>query len=781
MKFIRLFLIYGILMSLSAAATAQNTTKFIVKGIVKNAATNAPIEGANVKVLSRKNAERTTDSTGSFSYNLPSGKYDIEVTYVGFNTKKVSINLNKDSDIEVNIAAQEIELESFTVKATTNKTRVQSAQMGTEKIDRKMALLIPAILGEVDIIKVLQLKPGVKNSGEGTSGISVRGGGTDQNLFLIDGTTVYNPNHLFGFFSTFNIDAIKDVQLYKASFPAEFSGRLSSVVEVNTLRGADSTFSLSGGIGLIASRLNVQGNLLKKNSTRKLTYNVAARRTYADVFTGLINTANKNDTAFNPIPKYYFYDMNARMDFYLSDKDQFFASFYHGRDFFKLDSDIFGTTFSWGNTAASGHWKHGFSKDFSLQSSVHFADYNYDLTSKFDRFDFTIKSGVRDYSWTNKFIYTGFEKHQIRFGADVTANQFAVSKFNISSTQADENLASGETINTIEGGFYVSDDWDISPKIKVNAGARLTYFNNKTTYFGFEPRLSLRYLINEAVSVKASYAKMQQYKHLVASSGASLPTDIWYPSTEKIKPEISDQVALGLTWNIGDKFLFTNEVYYKWMRQLVDYKAGANLFVNSALENEFVFGKGESYGNEVSVEKTYGKLRGWIGYTLAWSTRQFADINGGKFFFPRFDRRHELSVVASYPLTKRLSFSGSWTYYTGNAVTLPTGRTLGIDVAGTLQNDAFFNLSPVYPERSNFRMPDYHRLDLALILKLRPKRGTSDLTLSAYNAYSRLNAYFIAFQTNNATADAGQLPSVFTPKAITLFPIIPSITYNFKF
>jgi outer membrane receptor protein involved in Fe transport len=781
MKYIFQFLITGLFMSLTVIASAQNNTNFTLKGLVKNSVTNAPIQSANVRILGRKNTEYTTDSTGSFAYNLPLGKYDIEVTHVGFIKKRMSVNLNNDRAVDINLISQEIELESFTVKATTNKTRVSSAQMGTETIDRKMALSIPAILGEVDIIKVLQLKPGVKNSGEGTSGISVRGGGTDQNLFLIDGTTVYNPNHLFGFFSTFNIDAIKDVQLYKASFPAEFSGRLSSVVDVNTLKGTDSTFSWSGGIGLIASRLNIQGNLLKKNQTKKLTYNVAARRTYADVFTGIINAANKKDSAFNPIPTYYFYDMNARLDFYLSDKDQFFASFYHGRDFFKLDSDIFGTTFSWGNTAASGHWKHGFSKDFSLQSSVHFADYNYDLTSKFDRFDFKIKSGVRDYSWTNKFLYLGFDTHQIRFGVDVIANQFAVSKFNITSTKADENLSSGETINTVEGGLYVADDWDISPKIKVNAGARLTYFNNKAEYFGFEPRFSLRYLLNEALSIKASYAKMQQYKHLVASSGASLPTDIWYPSTEKIKPEISDQVSLGLTWNIGDKFLFTNEIYYKWMRQLVDYKAGANLFVNSALENEFVFGKGASYGNEIAIEKTYGKLRGWIGYTLAWSTRQFDDINGGKSFFPRFDRRHELSVVASYPLTKRLTFSGSWTYYTGNAVTLPTGRTVGIDVAGTAQGNAFFNLSPVYPERSNFRMPDYHRLDLALILKLRPKRGTSDLTFSAYNAYSRLNAYFIAFQTTNRTADASRLSSVFTPRAITLFPIIPSVTYNFKF
>jgi outer membrane receptor protein involved in Fe transport len=782
MKIISPFIIIAFLMLCVGSIIAQTNNRFMLKGVVKNSVSNELIQGAKVRVLTKKNSDITTDSTGFFSFDLPIGNYDIEVSYVGYNKKRMTVNLNKDVLVEVALVSQIIELEEFTVKSTTNKTRVQSAQMGTEVIDRKMALTIPAILGEVDIIKVLQLKPGVKNSGEGTSGISVRGGGTDQNLFLIDGTTVYNPNHLFGFFSTFNIDAIKDVQLYKASFPAEFSGRLSSVVDVNTAKGTDSTFSWGGGIGLIASRLNVQGNVLSKNKNgKKLAYNVAARRTYADVFTGIINNANKKDSAFNAIPDYYFYDMNARIDYVLSEKDQFFTSFYHGRDFFKLDSDVFGTTFSWGNTAITANWKHTFSKDFGYQSALHYADYNYDLTSKFDRFNFTINSGVKDYSWTNKFIYTGFDKHEIKFGADVVANAFGISKFNINSTEAAENLSSGETINTLEGGLYVGDDWDVSKKVKLNAGARLTYFNNKTSYTGFEPRLSVRYLLKDAVSIKASYARMQQYKHLVASSGASLPTDIWYPSTEKIKPEISDQVSLGLAWNIGDKFLFTNEVYYKWMRQLVDFKPGANLFVNSSLENEFVFGKGESYGNEISIEKTSGKLRGWIGYTWAWSTRKFDAINNGKAFFPRFDRRHELSIVASYPISKRLTFSGSWTFYTGNAVSLPTGRTLSTGVVGTLDTNSFFTLSPVYPERGNYRMPDYHRLDLALIFKLKPKHGTADLTFSAYNAYSRLNPYFISFQTTSRVNDATRLSSSFTPRAVTLFPIIPSVTYNFKF
>lgn len=776
-------LISAFLVCQFSAVVAQAGNEHSLKVNVKNSITDGFVEGATVKIVTKKNAAIITDSTGNILCRLTTGIYKIEITHVGFVKKIVYINLSSDTAIEVKLSSQTKELQAVIVRSNDNRTRVASAQMGVENIDRKTALAMPAILGEVDIMKVLQLKPGVKNSGEGTSGISVRGGGTDQNLFLLDGTVVYNPNHLFGFFSTFNIDAIKDVQLYKAGFPSEFSGRLSSVVDVNTLKGTDSAFSWGGGIGLIASRLNVQGNLLKKNRQgKKLTYNIAARRTYADVFTTAINTANKNDTSFNQIPIYYFYDMNARIDYVLSDNNQFFASIYYGRDFFKFDSDIFGTTFSWGNTAASFNWKHRFNDNLQFQSALHFANYNYSLQSKFDRFNFKIKSGVKEYSSTNKFVYTGFRNHQLKFGADIISNQFSISKFNINSTQAGENLASGEIINTAEAGIYVSDDWDISEKMRLNTGIRLTYFNNQKTFTGLEPRISFRYLLKESFSIKVSYSKMQQYKHLVASSGASLPTDIWYPSNKKIKPEISDQVSLGFTWNIKDKFLLTNELYYKWMRQLVDYKPGANLIVNQALENEFIFGKGNSYGNEISLEKTSGKLRGWMGYTLAWSTRTFAAINNGKSFFPRFDRRHELSAVASYPLSKRLLVSGSWTYYTGNAVSLPTGRTIATDVAGTLDNNTFFNLSPIYPERGNYRMPDYHRLDIALILKLRPRRGTSDLTFSAYNAYSRLNAYFISFETKeNANTNAAGLPARYTPKAVTLFPIIPSITYNFKF
>lgn len=750
--------------------------------MVTSETTKQPLHGAIVKIAAVESATFLSDSSGAFKVSLPAETYTTFISHVGFAQKKITINLNQNVQLSLSLAADLTELKAFTVTANSNKSRVLSSQVGVEIVDRKTALTIPAILGEVDIITVLQLKPGAKNSGEGTSGISVRGGGTDQNLFLLVGSVVYNPSHLFGFFSTFNIDAIEDVQLYKAGFPAEFSGRLSSVVDVNTLKETDSAFSWGGGIGLIASRLNVQGNLLHKDKKgRKLTYNIAARRTYADVFTSALNNANKSDTSFNPIPTYYFYDMNGRVDFVASDKDKFYASIYHGRDFFKFDLDVFGSTFSWGNTAASLHWKHIFNKRISVENSLHLSDYNYALKSQFDRFDFKIGSGVKKYSFSHKYLYTPSAQHKISFGLQGTYNRYKISTFNVGSEQATETLSKGEDINSREAGVYLADDWDVTSKLRVNVGTRFTVFSNGKTYSGLEPRVSARYLLHDNFSVKGSYSRMQQYKHLVASSGASLPTDIWYPSTPKIRPEISDQASFGITWNINNQFLIASKLYNKWMRQLVDYKPGASPLVNENLENEFVFGKGKSYGSEITLEKTAGKLRGWVGYTLAWTTRQFDAINNGKMFYPRYDRRHELSVVASYPLTKRLTFSGSWTYYTGNTVSLANGRTIGIDAPGTLDNNTFFNLSPVYPERSNYRMPDYHRLDLGIILKLKPKHGSADLTFSAYNAYSSLNAYFISFQAKDNGNGIAGTPAGYEPKAITLFPIIPSITYNFKF
>jgi len=772
-------LLVAVLLILSAAlAKAQHLRVF---GEFRDLATGQALIGATVNIHPTDGVTKT-DSGGGFQLNLPKGSYTVVLSHPNVRTETVSLKLKRDTAFSVWGERGGRDLDEVVVLSNSNQRRIESTQVGLETIDRKTALLLPAILGEVDMLKVFQLKPGVKSSGEGSSGLSVRGGGTDQNLFLFDGTPVYNPAHLFGFFSTFNVDAVHDVQLYKAGFPAEFSGRLSSIVDVHSLRGQDSGWSVGGGIGLIASRLNLQGNLLNKNRKgKKLTYNIAARRTYADVFTRLANQIKESDPEWTVIPDYYFYDVNARIDYEVSDKDRIYASVYYGRDFFKLSRSSFGATFDWGNTAASMHWEHRFRENLSSDLSLHLSDYNYRLKTGFGRFDFQLGSGVREYSLNHKLAYNA-GKHALTAGYSASYTQFRIAGLDISSTQQEEDISSGERLNGVEAGVFVADEWAITRTFSLNAGLRGTLFTNGKTYAGLEPRVSLRQLLTERISLKASYARMQQYRHLVASSGASLPTDIWYPSTSRIRPELSDQASLGLSWNIGNRYLITSEAYYKWMRQLVDYKPGANLFVNSALEDEFVFGKGEAYGAELTIEKTSGKLRGWIGYTWAKTTRQFDELNGGKPFFPRYDRRHELSAVATYPLTKRITLSGSWTFYTGNAVTLPTGRVISTGAPGTTNLNSLYSVTPVYPERGNYRMPSYHRLDLGLVYKLNPKRGTSDLTFSAYNAYSRLNPYFISFEESQTAAPiAPGAPRPYEAKAITLFPIIPSITYNFRF
>lgn len=741
--------------------------------------TGLPILGARVHVEGSTATEGFTDTSGFIQMTLPVGRYAVACSHMGYALHRQPLNLLSDQRLTIYLAPTHQSLDDIVVTARAGKNKVLTTQMGVERVDRKTALELPAIMGEVDILKVFQLKPGVKNTGEGTSGISVRGGGVDQNLFLFDGTTVYNPNHLFGFFSTFNIDAVKEVELYKAGFSAAYSGRLSSIVDVKSLPGADTSWLFSGGIGLIATRLNLTGNLLHRRKTdKKLTFNVAARRTYADVFTRMVNEANSKNPDFDPIPSYYFYDLNARIDYIHSDKDHVFGSVYYGRDFFRLEGN-FSTKFSWGNAAGSVHWSHQFSEDLSVNTSLHFANYNYRLRSQFDQFSFSLGSGISEYTAAQHWLFTKWAKHRIQWGWDATRSRFDISKFSINSSNPNEDLTSGEELFTHEGGVYLKDELDITTRLRADFGMRFTWFQYQTGYTGWEPRTNLRYRLSPEFSVKASYARMRQYKHLVASSGASLPTDIWYPSTRHIQPETSDQLSIGYVWKINNQFVLTNEAYYKWLRRLVDFKPGANLFVNQNLEQEFVFGSGRSYGAEWTLEKTAGKWKGWIAYTLAWTNRTFSDINGGRTFYPRFDRRHELAIVATYPINKRMTFSTTWIFYTGNAVSLPTGRYITQGAPATLNSTSLYTFVPVYPERGNYRMPNYHRLDLGLVYRLRPRRGNADLTFSVYNAYSRLNVFFISFRELESTATG--VPGRYEPRAITLFPLLPSITYNFRF
>ena len=771
----------SILLMLLTLATAYAQTRQTVTGQVRDASSGQEINGASVTVLGQTDIGTATTDRGRFGLSLPRGSYTLRVSHLGYMPQLIPLDPTRNEQIKVSLKAADNQLNEVIVTVKSNHDKVMATQTSVDMVDRKTALALPVVFGEVDLIKVLQLKPGVKSTGEGTSGLSVRGGSTDQNLFLYDGTTVYNPSHLFGFFSTFNIDAVTNVSLYKAGFPAEFSGRLSSVVNVQSLSPNDSSLHVGGGIGLIASRINLTGPI-----GNKIRFNLAGRRTYADVITDAINRRNAGKPNATPIPSYYFYDLNARVDYTVNDHSHLFLSAYTGRDRFYLPSTVFRSIFDWGNTAVSLHWQQS-SCDYRWNShtSAHYARYDYSLVSTFDRFTFNIGSGISDFVLKERVAWQPNPRHLVTFGGELTRSQFAISRVNITSAKPEESIDTGENPRVWEGGLFVGDDWDVTPKLKVSAGLRWSGFRQDSTgYTAPEPRVSARYVLSPSVSIKASYARMVQYRHLVVSSGAALPTDIWYPSTAKIKPEYSDQLAAALTWNIGDKFLLTNEVYYKRLHQVIDFKTGAQLFANDRLENEFVVGRGRSYGNEIYLEKTAGRLRGWVGYTLAWTWREFADIDGGKRFFPRYDRRHDMSVVLLYQLRPRLSLSATWLYNTGNAVSLATGRYSSQDNPYVGISNMASQTVPEFPSRNNYRMPPYHRLDLGVVYKFRPnaarpRRGERDLTVNVTNAYNRLNPYLIAYQAQNDAE--GKPTGTFKAKAITLFPLLPSVTYNFRF
>ncbi len=749
-----------------AQLLAQNVS---ISGTITDAENGETIIGATV--YERNSGKGTaTNEYGFYSLSLPAGEVELVYSYIGYENiiKKVTLDKNETFNIKIGAAAEE--LQEIVVEGDSYQEQVKTTQMGMENVSMKEAKLLPALFGEVDIIKTLQLKPGVKSGGEGTSGISVRGGGTDQNLVLLDEATIYNASHLFGFFSTFNSDAVKSVNLYKAGFPAQYGGRLSSVLDVRLNDGNNQKFSGSGGLGLIASRLTLEGPIVKD----KGSFIISGRRTYADLITGAINKANEGKENFNPIPDYFFYDLNAKFNYQITPNDRVYASSYFGRDVFKFISDDFDFSFKWGNIAATARWNHIFNEKMFSNTTFTFSDYKYEIDNSVDIFSFNLQSGIRDFQLLSDYYYEPKDNHSLKFGASLTYHAFDIGRLKAGSDDGEISFDAGTNLDGWQMAAYIGDKFEVSDKFELDGGVRLSGFaNDNKFYANVEPRLAARYSLNKDLALKASYARMSQYLHLVAASGASLPTDIWYPSDSIVKPQTSDQVSLGLTYNLKNKYLFTLEGYYKWLNNQVDFKEGAQLFVNENLNQEFIFGDGYSYGAEMYVEKKKGKVTGWIGYTLAWSWREFQDVNGGERYSPRFDTRHDISVVALYEISKRWTVTGTWVYTSGNPISLSIGRFSVQDVQG---GEANF-VVPVFTDRNNYRMPAYHRLDLGVVYKFFPKWGSSDLTFSAYNTYDRRNPFFIYYDV----AEEDGIPTSVVAKQVSLFPILPSITWNFKF
>lgn len=775
-KSILLFL-YLLVLAIGPGAVGQNRPEKLLKGRILDFEL-LPIQGAAVFVP-RLQKGTLADSNGSFRLQLPPDTFTIRISAPGYQEHRQTINMAKNQTLGFRL--EPVLNRDVVIDASRNaaQEKVQSTQTSVESLSMREAKELPALFGEVDIIKTLQLKPGVQSGGEGTSGLYIRGGGPDQNLVLVDGTPVYNASHLFGFFSVFNGDAVKGVDLYKGGFPAQYGGRLSSVVDVKMKDGDREKYVVNGGIGLISSRLSVEGPIQKGKSS----FIFAARRTYFDVFTRAYNKKHENNPRYNPIPDYYFYDLNGKLSFEMGPRDKLFVTGYYGRDVFGFKRNAFNFSFDWGNTILGTRWSHTWRPSLFLNTSFNYSDYNYLIANQFDSFKFQVGSGVTDYIAKSELNWLPNENHNMLFGASYTFHGFQVGRASGGSTERSFSFNVGQTLASGEGGIYFNDDMKLSERWQLNAGTRLsTYASAGTFYAGLEPRVSARYSIGENTAVKASFARMYQYTHLVSSSGVSIPTDVWYPSNNTVKPQISDQLATGFSHTFGNgMWLFSNELYYKNMQRQIDFKDGANLFVNNRLDTVFVFGRGWAYGSEFYLEKRRGRLTGWIGYTLAYTWRQFGDINNGAAFHPRYDRRHDVSVVAIYKLNKRVSLSATWVYNSGQAVTLPTGRYFSQDIVGTTGQIPGFSVVPITTSRSNVRMDSYHRLDLAMVYRFFNRYGESDLTFSVYNAYSRLNPYFLYILTQTTNPDGNGNITGFQAKQVSLFPLIPSVTYNFKF
>lgn len=744
-----------------------------LSGYVRDKQSGETLIGAAV-ISKEMHTGGTANNYGFYSLTLPKGTYTIRIQFIGYKTEELQVELDTNKRMDFLLEQQPTELKEVEIKANGPRNELDKTQMSKVDLPMNQLKQLPALLGEIDILKTIQLLPGVLSGSEGGTSFYVRGGGPDQNLILLDEAPVYNASHLFGFFGIFNPDAINDVELYKGDFPARFGGRLSSVLNVTMKEGNNESYHVSGGIGLIASRLTFEGPIKKGRSS----FIISARRTYADIFTRIINKAKEKQAGYTPIPDYYFYDLDAKLNYTLDDKNRLYLSGYFGRDVFNFNRSNFSFDFHWGNATTTARWNHIFTPKLFMNTVATFTNYSYVINNSQNGFNFQVGSHVQDWSGQADLDYVYNPKHYIRFGGITTYHIFGVGRVQVQSSQSGLNVNQNNTLFGTEMGIYGSDDWQISRKWKLNYGLRISGFSSDSFYYGLEPRASMLYKLHRNVTLKLSYAQMKQYIHLVSNSASTLPTDIWYPSNKAILPQTSRQVAFGVTTLLlGDKLTLTDEVYYKWLQQQADYRNGAQLFINSSLDSQFVFGKGWAYGNEIFLQKQEGKFTGWLGYTLSWAFSQFPQINNGETFHPKYDQRHDISLVASYEMTKRLSVSATYVYSSGSLTTLPYGYIFANDIPGSGSY-----IVPVIDKRNNTRMGYYSRLDLAAVWKFRPKHGTSDLTFSVYNVLNRRNPYLLYVDSSIPASRADlQLPSASTVKQVSLFPIIPSVTYNFRF
>ncbi len=750
---------------------------YTINGVVKDSLSGETLIGVTLKFTTTTQSGTSTNAYGFYSYKLNPGDYNLSVSYVGYRSINRKISINSDIRIDINMTPENI-LEEVVISSEKRNDNVRNAQMGVSKINLSEIRNVPVLFGERDILKTLQLLPGIKSAGEGNSGFYVRGGSIDQNLILLDEAPVYNASHLLGFFSTFNSDAIKDVSVFKGGMPAQYGGRLSSVLDIRMNDGNKKEFTTEGGIGLISSRLKLEGPIVKDKSS----FMISGRRTYADAF-----LAFSKDSAINK-NTLYFYDLNAKVNYQIDDKNTLYLSGYFGRDELGL-SETFG--FDWGNATSTLRWNHLFSNRLFSNTSLIYSNYNYVIQNFLEESNFKVNSSIRDLNLKQDFQLALNNSHNVRFGLDLIHHTIAPGNISSSATSS-VNEINIQKRKGSEVAVYLSDEWEVNDKINLVYGLRASSFflfgpgefftydreGNTTSsrtytsgqlvksYLNLEPRISASYQLNGTSSFKSSYTRNTQNLHLMSNSTASSPTDLYIMNSNNVKPEIADQISLGYFRNFNDdNYEFSTEVYFKQMQNQIDYRSGTDLRGNTNVESELLFGDGRAYGIEFFVKKRFGKLNGWLGYTLSKTERQFDDIDNGKWFNARQDRTHDLSLVGIYKAGERWTFSSTFVFNTGNAVTFPSGKYV-------INNRTIFS----YPARNSDRLPEYHRLDLSATLEGKPnKKLKSSWSFGIYNLYNRQNAYTIDFREDPYNSARTQAVKT------TLFGIIPSVTWNFKF
>lgn len=756
--------------------TAWAQGKATLSGYIKDADSGEELIGATV-ALEGTSTGTNTNIYGFYSLTLDKGTYNIQVSYIGYQATTVEVDLseNKELNIELSNGVNAIK-EEIVVKADKEDVVLEDAGVGTVRINVKKLETLPVFFGEKDILKSIQLLPGISSGSEGSTGLVVRGGKPDQNLILLDEAIVYNPSHFLGFFSVFNSDALKDLTVYKGGIPAQYGGRASSVLDIYMKNGNKKKFGLSGGLGLISSRLTFEGPIVKD----KGSFILSGRATYLDLLLRVIDNKRFGNLGLG------FWDLNLKANYSFGNKDRLFISGYAGRDNFSFGA--FGLNY--GNYTITARWNHTFTEKLFVNTSFFFSDYYYGYNIGRAGNNFVIEAGIRDFAIKQDYSLYSSPKHTWRFGFNSTYHQFQPSQLRSENDNITSLIA--ERQHGIESAAYLGHEWKITDKLKAVYGLRLSMFNqvgpgniftfnddnNVTdttsygtlehiqTYVGVEPRLALSYELDKNTALELGYHRIHQYVHLLSNSNAGVPNDIWVPSTQNILPEIADQVSLGIKRSFfNDKLNVSLEGYYKNLQNQVDYENGADILLNPRIEAQILNGRGWSYGGELFVQTKLGNFNGWVSYTLSRTMYQFDKINRGNPYPARQDRTHDIAIVGTYEFKKRWVFSASWIYQTGNAVTLPSGK---YQINGQTIN--------YFTERNGYRFPDTHRLDLAVTFRNKPTRKfQSSFTVGVYNAYNRYNPYFIDFRKSED--DPNKIEAV----QFSLFGIVPTVTWNFSF